>query len=276
MQEPDKTAEPASVDFRDLLAAAHMFADRSAIATLAHFRQQIEVADKSKNGLFDPVTAADREAECAITGLLTERFPNHGVVGEEFGERNPGARYTWVIDPVDGTRAFIMGTPMWGTLIGLLEHGRPILGMMDQPFTRERFWSADEGSVMRGPGGTVQPLNTRRCARLEDAVLTTTHPDLFGTGAEADCFSRLKAKARMTRYGGDCYSYAMLAAGHVDLVVEAGLQTYDIVALIPIIERAGGVVTTWGGLPATSGGRIVAAGDPVLHAAALEILAGSA
>jgi myo-inositol-1(or 4)-monophosphatase len=181
----------------------------------------------------------------------------------------------WVVDPIDGTRAFIMGYPLWGTLIGLVEDGVPRLGLLDQPFTGERFWSEGGAAYLRVREAADRRLSTRACAGLRHAVLSTTHPDLFEAGAEARGFARLKAAARMTRFGGDCYAYAMLAAGFVDIVAEAGLKPYDIVALIPIIEGAGGRVTTWDGGPASAGGRILATGDARVHDEALALLAST-
>jgi myo-inositol-1(or 4)-monophosphatase len=177
-----------------------------------------------------------------------------------------------VIDPIDGTRAFIIGAPLWGTLIGLLDAGQPVLGLMNQPFTGERFWGAGGKARSSTRGGAPRSLKTRPCATLADAVLTTTHPDMFSAPGEQAAFQRLKAQARMTRFGGDCYAYCLLAGGFIDLIVEAGLKTYDVVALVPIIEGAGGRITTWQGKPATEGGRIVAAGDARLHKEALAVL----
>lgn len=264
------TARQESVPL--LLGFAHELADLARAAILPHFRTPMAVENKASGGAFDPVTAADRGAEAAISRAIQARFPDHGLIGEEHGSHNPAARLTWVVDPIDGTRAFITGSPLWGTLIGLLDRGEPILGLMDQPFTRERYWSDETGARSRLACGAERAISTRSCGNLADAVLSTTHPDLFTAGAESEAFAALKAEARMTRYGGDCYSYAMLASGFVDLIVESGLKPFDIVALIPIIERAGGRITTWDGGPATSGGRIVAAGDPRLHAAALTML----
>ncbi len=261
-------------DFRTLLDFAHSLADRSAAATLPQFRKGLSVENKATGRDFDPVTAADREAETVISEMVKGRFPEHGLIGEEFGDHNSSAQLKWVIDPIDGTRAFIMGTPMWGTLIGLLDGETPRLGIMDQPFTRERYWSDSGSAHLRTHDGTVTRLKTRTCPKIEDAILTTTHPELFSPGLEAEGFAQLKARARMTRYGGDCYAYCMLAAGFVDLIVESGLKPFDIIALIPIIERAGGRITTWDGKSAASGGRIVAAGDPALHAVAMKALAG--
>lgn len=258
---------------KTLLAFAHSLADQSAKAILPHFRRPIAVDNKSGPGDFDPVTAADRAAERAIAAMIRRTYPDHGLVGEEYGTHAGEARMRWVVDPIDGTRAFIMGYPVWGTLIGLLDGTEPLLGLMDQPFTRERIWSGPQSSHIRIGDGAARRIRTRACPRLEDAIFSTTHPDLFAPGAEQDGFARLKAKARMTRYGGDCYAYAMLAAGFVDLVAEAGLKPHDIVALMPIIERAGGRITTWDGGPATDGGRILASGDPRLHDKALKLLA---
>lgn len=265
-----------AADLATFLASAHDMADRTASAILPHFRRPITVDNKAGPKGFDPVTEGDRAAELAISELLAERWPEHGIVGEEFGGRNPEARYRWVIDPIDGTRAFIMGLPVWGTLIGLLDHGAPLLGMMDQPFTGERYWSSGpQASYVRERGGAPRRMRTRSCPDVSQAIFATTHPDLFAEGFEQAAFARLKARARMTRYGGDCYSYCMLAAGFIDIVVEAGLKPHDIVALVPIIEGAGGRITTWDGKPAIQGGRIAAAGDPKLHADLLRLLAGA-
>ncbi|HRN89928.1 histidinol-phosphatase [Hyphomicrobium sp.] len=258
--------------FEDLLALAHDLADRSRAVILPYFRKRLDVADKGGAKGFDPVTKADRAAERAIARLIRERAPDHGVIGEEYGAHRPDATYQWVVDPIDGTRSFITGVPMWGTLIGLLREGEPVLGVMDQPFTGERFWSGKRGSHLQEANGRPRRIRTRACPRVKDAVLMTTSPDLLEPGAETEAFLRVKKDARMTRFGGDCYAYCMLAAGFVDVVVEAGLKSYDIAALIPIVERAGGRVTTWDGRPATEGGRIVAVGDPALHDKVLKLL----
>lgn len=267
-------ANQTQAELQELVDFAHTLADASGDAIRPFFRVPIGVANKAGAGDFDPVTAADEAGEHAIAAAVTARYPAHGFVGEEHGSRQADAKLRWVVDPIDGTRAFIMGSPMWGTLIGLLEDGAPILGLMDQPFTRERFWSGPDGAYMRTASTGPSLIKTRACASLSDAVLSTTHPDLFGSDGETEAFGRLKSQARMTRYGGDCYAYCLLAAGFVDLIVESNLKTYDIVALIPIIEKAGGRVTTWEGKPATEGGRIVASGDPRIHEKALQVLAG--
>jgi len=247
-------------------------ADRSRTVTLPYFRKSIDVTNKAGKTAFDPVTKADQSAERAIAKMIRSRLPDHGLVGEEFGSHNPDAPFQWVVDPIDGTRSFITGSPLWVTLIGLLHEGAPVLGVMDQPYTGERCWSSETGAHLRDVSGKTRRLRTRACPELADALVMTTSPDLFEPGAETEGFLRVKGATRMTRYGGDCYAYCLLAAGFVDLVVEAGLKSYDIVALIPIVERAGGRVTTWDGRPATEGGRILASGDAKLHAKALKLL----
>lgn len=255
-----------------LLLFAHELADASGRAILPHFRRRLIVDNKASDGGYDPVTAADRAAERAVRKLVKARFPAHGFEGEEYGDEALDHPWRWVVDPIDGTRAFVLGLPVWGTLIGLTHVGEPRLGLMDQPFTRERFWATARGAFWRDASLRRKRLGTRPAARLSEAMMTTTHPDLFAPGAEREGFEAVKAKVRACRYGGDCYTYCLLAAGHIDVIVEAGLKPYDVTALVPIIEQAGGVVTTWDGAPASRGGRIVAAGDRRLHAEVLRIL----
>ncbi len=263
---------PKTEAFADILAEAHQLADISGPVVLRHFRRPIAVENKAGGRAYDPVTIADKGAERAISKALKARFPDHGMVGEEYGVRRGTSPFSWVIDPIDGTRSFVAGSPLWGTLIGVLRDSTPFLGLVDQPYTGERFWSAANASFSRC-GGRERRIKTRSCGKLGDAVFTTTHPDLFASDGQAALLVELKSAARMTRYGGDCYGYCMLAAGFVDLIVEPGLKSYDIVALIPIIERAGGCITTWDGGPALSGGDIVASGDPRLHDAVLKRIA---
>jgi myo-inositol-1(or 4)-monophosphatase len=254
---------------------AHDLADRAGAAVLRHFRRRLAVEDKARAGeRYDPVTAADRAAERVMRAAIAKACPDHGIIGEELGVRAGAGRLQWVLDPIDGTRSFIMGSPLWGTLIGLLEDGVPILGLMDQPFLRERFWGVGGRAQLRSSDGRTRRLRTRPCAGLAEAVLTSTHPDLFEAGFEAAAFARAKERARLTRYGGDCYGYCLLAAGFVDVVVEAGLKPYDVIPLIPIIEGAGGQITTWDGKPALEGGRVLATGDRRVHAQALALLRG--
>jgi myo-inositol-1(or 4)-monophosphatase len=248
---PDRTIQ-------ELRAFADALADSARTAILPHFRAAIPIEDKGVSA-FDPVTQADRDSESAMRALIEQRFPEHGILGEEFGEKPARGDFTWVLDPIDGTRAFIAGLPLWGVLIGLYHQGRPLLGVMDQPYLDERFrgWPGGAEFVARGQ---TRPLKTRACASLSHAVLATTDPYLF-QGAEAEAFARVRGAAKLTRYGGDCYAYCMLAAGHVDVVIESGLNAYDIAALIPIIEGAGGSVTSWSGADASQGGQVLALGD---------------
>ncbi len=245
-------------------------ASRSGDAILPFFRTAMLTHNKAGDGSFDPVTEGDRAGEIVMRRMIKETFPAHGIVGEEFGSENPDAEFVWVLDPIDGTRAFVSGLPVWGTLIGLMRGGKPAYGMMHQPFTRERFAGDGLSARYAGPDGE-RALRTRACAELSAATVMTTSPRSF-TPVERKRFEAVEKTAKLTRFGCDCYAYCMLAAGHVDLVIEAGLQPYDIVALIPIIEGAGGLVTAWDGGPAAAGGRIVASGDRRIHEAALAIL----
>ena len=232
----------------DFAAFVERLGDVASETILPFFRTAIGTEDKNKGGRFDPVTEADRAAEVAMRRLIEAQFPDHGIIGEEFGTVRGDAEYVWVLDPIDGTKAFISGLPTWGVLIGLLHQGRPCYGMMVQPFTQERFVGDGTNAHWRGTGlgafrGTRR-LGTRRCPRLKEATLMTTSPLLF-TDNKLDALRRLEAEARLTRYGVDCYAFAMLAAGHVDCVIETGVQPYDVVALIPIIEGARGMITDW-------------------------------
>lgn len=266
-------AGPDHVAPARLIATSHALADASGKAILKHFRKPIPVDNKAADGRYDPVTEADRAAERVIRRHLKTLHPNHGILGEEMGHTQGASAYTWVIDPIDGTRAFITGMPLWGTLIGVTRDGRAEAGMMDQPFTGERVWAADGATHWRGPDGRIRRVKAAACPRLANARFTTTTPDMFVDDHEQDVFARLKTGARLTRFGGDCYAYCLLAAGHIDVIVESGLKPYDVVALVAIIERAGGVITTWDGGRPENGGRIVACGDPRLHAAVLKMTA---
>ena len=253
------------------LAFAQQLADAAGDVIRPYFRKPIDVTDKGAAGFYDPVTEADRRAEEIMRAMIGESFREDGILGEEF-ENVPGTSgYRWVLDPIDGTRAFIAGQPMWGTLIGLEHEGKPVLGVLDQPFLRERFTGCGGKSEMRNSAG-VSPLVARTCERLADAVICTTHPMVHFGDRERKMYWRVERACRLSRYGGDCYAYAMLAAGHIDLVVESGLKPYDIVALIPIIEGAGGVITSWSGGDASGGGNVIAASDRRVHEEALAIL----
>jgi histidinol phosphatase-like enzyme (inositol monophosphatase family) len=239
-------------------------------AILPFFRTALSVENKKLKGSFDPVTAADRAAETAMRALIQKTFPAHGIIGEEFEDVQSEAPYTWVLDPIDGTKSFIAGMPVWGTLIGLCKDDAPVYGMMAQPFIRERFTGDGASAKYRGPAGE-RKLMTRPCGSLDDALLFTTSPHLFKP-EERERFDSVEKSVRLSRYGGDCYAYCMVAAGYADLVIEAGLDAYDIVPLIPIIEGAGGAVTNWQGESAAKGGQIVAAGDKRVLDAALKVL----
>lgn len=250
--------------FRRVAAAA-------AAETLPRFRQSGDVTNKITGG-FDPVTEADREAEQAIRALIRAEHPGHGILGEEFGSENATSDHVWVIDPIDGTRSFISGIPLWGTLVGLTHKGNSVAGMMAQPFIGELFYASGGEAWYEGPAGAGRRrLSTRKTSSLDQATLCTTTPAMF-QGDRREAYDRLERAVRLPRYGTDCYAYAMLAAGNIDLVVEVGLQPYDVMALIPIIEAAGGMITEWSGGPAEEGGGIVAAATPELHAAAMEAL----
>jgi len=240
-------------------------------AILPFFRTALSIVDKGHNA-FDPVTAADHAAETAMRNLIRRNFPAHGIVGEEFGDDRPDAEYVWVLDPIDGTKSFISGMPAWGTLIALTRFGEPVFGMMNQPFIGERFSGDGLAARYRGPNG-ARDLRVRPCPALNEAVLFTTSPLLMNE-PDRMAFAKVEAAVRLSRYGGDCYAYCMLAAGHVDLVIETELKSYDVTPLVPIITGAGGVITTWDNGAPVAGGRIVAAGDKRVHAAALKILQG--
>lgn len=260
-----------------LLALAQELADAAGAAALPHFRAAGLASDDkgaASGACFDPVTVADRAAERAIRDLLAERRPEDGIFGEEEARVEGRSGLVWVIDPIDGTRSFISGVPLWGTLIALDDGARGRIGVFDQPYTRERFIGvlrASGGEAwMDGPAGR-RVLQTRPCASLEEATLFTTDPLLF-EGSERDAFASIRARARLTRYGADGYAYALLAAGHVDLVIESGLEAFDVAAHVPLITASGGVITGWRGEDCRHGGRVVAAGSAELHAAALEVL----
>ncbi|MBB4003924.1 histidinol-phosphatase [Aurantimonas endophytica] len=245
-------------------------ADVADAETLPRFRNGSSI-DNKLLAAFDPVTEADRAAERAIVAAIRSRYPEHALLGEEYGATGEGDRL-WVIDPIDGTRAFIAGLPVWGTLVGYCEAGIARLGLMSQPFTGERF-IADADAAWLEHGGRRSRLAARRTEEIASATLFTTTPRLFA-GEALRRFEALETQARLTRFGVDCYAFCMLAAGHVDLVVETGLKPYDIVALVPIIERAGGVITTFAGERPEAGGDIVASATPALHRQALDILNG--
>jgi myo-inositol-1(or 4)-monophosphatase len=255
----------------DFAAFVERLAQVSGEVILPFFRSAIGAEDKSRGGLFDPVTEADRGAEAAMRRLIAQTFPAHGIIGEEYRPERPEAEYVWVLDPIDGTKSFISGLPTWGTLIGLMHRGRPVYGMMAQPFTRERFFGDGKRAKLRmlGPSrGEAPPaewamraLHVRPCASLSEATLMTTSPLLIRESSDRLAYIRVEKEVRLVRYGGDCYAYCALAAGFVDLVIETNLKPHDVVPLAPIVEGAGGIIATWDGGDAAQGGRIIAAGD---------------
>ncbi len=262
--------EFSDVERADIIGTADELADVARTATLRHFRTSgLDIGNKEQSH-FDPVTIADREAEEAMRVVLAKRRPHDGVFGEELGSVSGESGLTWVLDPIDGTRSYMSGTPTWGVLIALSGPEGPVYGLIDQPHIGERFVGGLGRSELIGPRGTI-PLATRAPRPLSEAVLFTTFPEV-GTTEERKAFERVKSQARLTRYGLDCYAYALIAAGQVDLVIEAGLQPYDVHAPIAVIEAAGGVVTDWQGRPAHAGGRILAAANRAIHAEALALL----
>ena len=250
------------------LALAGALADKAAAVIRRYFRGNLTIETKPDE---TPVTVADREAEAEIRALIEARFPDHGILGEEHGRTRPEADYVWVIDPIDGTKSFIAGVPLFGTLIALTFKGAPVLGVIDQPILRERWLGADGRKTMLNG----KPIATRACSALGGATLFATSPEMFG-GGDAQAFARVRQGVKLARYGADCYAYGLLAAGFVDLVIEAGLKPYDYCALVPVIEGAGGEMSDWAGevLSLRSDGRVIAAGDPALAAAARSALAG--
>lgn len=251
---------------------AHRLADAASVVTLRHFRSAgLAAANKASLG-FDPVTIADRESESAMRDILAEARPDDAVLGEEQAFRPGTSGLTWVLDPIDGTRAFLAGAPTWGVLIGVRDETRALYGMVCQPFTGERFEGGGAAAHWSRDGGAPRRLATRATGRLSEAILMSTFPEI-GSAAEHAAFARVAGRARLTRYGLDCYAYALLAHGAVDVVIEAGLQSYDIVAPAALIEAAGGVVTTWQGGSPLEGGCILATANPALHEAALDLLA---
>lgn len=254
----------------DLVATAHALADAARVATLQHFRRADLVADTKETARFDPVTAADRLSEEQMRAILAERRPDDAILGEEFGPKSGTSGLTWVLDPIDGTRGYLSGTPTWGVLISVRDAGGPIYGIIDQPYIGERFEGGLGRARVVGPMGEAR-LATRAARPLSEAILFSTFPEV-GTPEEGAAFRRVAPRARLVRYGTDCYAYALIAAGQIDLVIEAGLQAYDVQAPIAVIEAAGGVVTDWQGRPAHDGGRILAAANPAIHAEALALL----
>lgn len=257
----------------DVIATADALADAARAAILPHFRQGLLLTENKLTIGFDPVTAADRAAELAMRDVLARRRSRDGILGEEYGHQPGESGLTWVLDPIDGTRAFLCGAPTWGVLIALSGPDGPLYGVIDQPYTRERFYGGFGAARMHGPHG-ARALRARTGTTLSQAMLASTFPEI-GTPEERRAFEAVAREVRLVRYGMDCYAYALLAAGQLDLVIEAGLNPYDIHAPIAVIEAAGGIVTAWDGGPAHPGGRVLAAASPTVHDAALRVLNGA-
>lgn len=263
----------------ELVAFAVHLAQLAARQILPHFRTDLGIDDKSAGGAFDPVTIADRDAEMAMRREIRRVYPGHAILGEEHG-LEPGLAdgaagdenaWTWVIDPIDGTRSFVLGQLHWGTLIALNDGARPVIGLMHQPYTGETFVGTPAGSELRHAGRTTR-LTARRSARLSEVFVCATDPLMFDSAPRRAAFDRLAARARAVRYGGDCYTPCLIAAGCADLVVEAGLKPWDVQALVPIVEGAGGVITDWRGGAAHQADNVVIASNPALHREAIETL----
>jgi histidinol phosphatase-like enzyme (inositol monophosphatase family) len=260
-----------AVDLAEADALVRSVLPATGAIALEHFRTGVVAEDKGGRTGYDPVTIADREIEARLRAAIGQRFPDHRIVGEEQGTTGPvDAVVEWVIDPIDGTKAFVTGVPAWGTLIGLVVDGAAVAGWLHQPYLDELYAAVDgRGAVEHA--GQRQPLATRPTTHLSDARMYTTHPSMFATPSEQAAFDRLARAVQLQRFGGDCCSYGLLAVGCIDLVVEASLQAYDIVALIPIVEAAGGVITDLDGATPLAGGFVIAAATPELHAAALAL-----
>lgn len=256
------------LDIDAAVALAEGMADAARPIVLGYFRRGLRIERK-----FDasPVTVADREAEAAMRRLIEQIYPGHGIVGEEHGRVRETAKYVWVLDPIDGTKSFVTGKPLFGTLIALLRDGEPLVGVIDMPALGERW----VGVTGRPTVFNRQIVKVRSCLELEDAWLYATSPEMFVGPDDTDAFARLRGRCRAAVYGADCYAYGLLASGTVDIVCEASMQPYDYCAAVPVVAGAGGVMTDWQGqaLGLASDGRVLAAGDPAIHAAAQEALA---
>ena len=261
----------ATADPEGLLDFAVELAEAAGPIALRYFRAPLDVYNKLAGGGFDPVTRADREVEAFIRDAIAQRFPDHAILGEEHGRRPGTGAWEWVIDPIDGTRSFISGSPAWGTLVGIMHDQRPIAGVVHVPYLRESFCGGPSGAWMQRDGLRTG-LRTRPTAALAEAILYCTHPATFTDDEDSRAFARVAARCRLLRYGGDCYSYCMLALGQVDLIIEGSLQPYDIIPIIPIVTAAGGVISNARGETAQHGGVIVAASNAALHQQALALM----
>jgi myo-inositol-1(or 4)-monophosphatase len=260
----------SQAEMAEIMAVAGALADAARVATLRHFRTDALLADSKEAARFDPVTQGDRESEQAMRAILALRRPHDGILGEEFDGVAGTSGFTWVLDPIDGTRGFLSGVPTWGVLVALCAGEEPVYGVIDQPYIGERFAGGFGTATVTGPSGT-RPLRTRGPRPLDQALMLSTFPEI-GTPAEHAAFRRVADRVKLVRYGTDCYGYALVAAGCVDLVIEAGLQPYDVAAPIAVVQAAGGIMTDWQGRPCRQGGQVIAAANAEIHAAALELL----
>lgn len=252
------------------IALSHRLCEASGAVIRPYFRQRIEIANKLADS-FDPVTEADKGGERAIRAILDAERPDDAILGEEYGEKPGTSGWRWVLDPVDGTRCFITGRHEWGSLIALEKDEVPVLGILDQPVLGERFIGVN-GRTELHQAGRVTPLQVRDCADLKDAVLCATDPAAYMTPPQLAGFERVKAKARLTRYHGDCYLFAMLAMGFVDVIVEGAFKPWDIAALVPLVEGAGGIITNWQGGVWRDGDAVLASGDRRVHEQTIALL----
>ncbi|WP_068113833.1 histidinol-phosphatase [Tropicimonas marinistellae] len=258
---------------QEIQATATLLADAARAAILPLFRTSGLLTENKWEAGFDPVTQADRAAEEAMRRILATHRPDDGILGEEFAPTKGSSGLTWVLDPIDGTRAFLSGAPTWGVLIAVTTEEGAIFGVIDQPYTGERWVGGLGAAQMVGPQGTW-PLTARAARPLSEAILFSTFPEV-GSEEERECFERVAQQVKLTRFGMDCYAYGLLALGQIDLVIEAGLHPYDICAPIAVIEAAGGIVTDWTGGPAEAGGRVIAAANREIHAEAMAVLKGA-
>lgn len=238
---------------------------------MKHFRRPLCIDNKASEGEFDPVTDADREIESFIRERISEAYPGHGIIGEEHGEKVGSENCTWLVDPIDGTSGYVIGSPMWGTLLGLLDEDKCAFGLMHQPLVRETYIGSADGAYIIGRGGT-QKIQTSETQDIASAALCCTHRSMFNTTQERLAYDRVADACKLSRLGTDCWGYALLAHGFVDIVIENGLKAYDAVPLIPIVEAAGGLMTDWNGNEAVAGGRVVASANAILHKKVLELI----
>ncbi len=259
-------------DWQDLTRFAIALAKASAIEILPFFRRNTQV-DVKEGPVWDPVTEGDRAGERVIRQMIEERYPDHGIHGEEYGIKEGRSGFTWILDPVDGTRSFVCGMPTWATLIGLNYEGRPRVGLMNQPFVGDMFYGSPEGAWLNHRGAS-HPIRTRTGVGLAAATIGTTAPELYRSEDDRLAFERLRNAAQLTRYGGDAYFFAVMAAGHIDIAMDANLQAYDIAPLLPIVTGAGGVYAEWTGGDAAKGGNVITAGSQTLLGEALTKMKG--